>query len=92
MKLCVLFKPGKLTETNGSQEPQAILRWKAGGKQRLENVVGEGQSDHSLVGWVNDQHGNPQSQEPAGKRWTQKLFDILALLKQTCMKNLLSMF
>ena len=52
-----------LTQTDAGQQPQAILWWEAGGEERLEDVVGEGQSDHSLVGRVDDQHGDPQSQK-----------------------------
>lgn len=59
-----------LTETDGSQQPQAVLRWEAGGEQRLEDVVGERQGDHSLVGGIDDQHGDPQPEEPIKQRHT----------------------
>lgn len=53
-----------LTKTNGSQQTQAIFWWEAGGEQRLQDIVGERQCDHSLVGRVDDQHSDPQPQEP----------------------------
>lgn len=56
-----------LTKTNGSQHTQAIFWWKAGGEQRLQDIVGERQRDHSLVGRVDDKHSDPQPQEPAQK-------------------------
>lgn len=57
-----------LTEADGSQQTQAVLRREAGGEQRLQDVVGESQRDHGLVGRVDDQHGDPQPQEPAKRR------------------------
>lgn len=53
-----------LTQTDGCQQTQAVLGGEAGGKQRLQDVVGEGQCNHCLVGGIDDQHGNPQTQEP----------------------------
>lgn len=57
-----------LTEADGSQQTQAVLRWEAGGEQWLQHVVGKGQCNHGLVGRVNDQHGDPETQEPEGKK------------------------
>lgn len=57
-----------LTEADGSQQAQATLRREAGGEQGLQHVVGKGQRDHSLVGRVDHQHGDPQTQEPEEKR------------------------
>lgn len=48
-----------LTEADGSQQTEAVLRGEAGGEQRLQDVVGERQGDHGLVGRVDDQHGDP---------------------------------
>lgn len=53
-----------LTEADGGQETQAVLRREAGGEQRLQDVVGKRQRDHGLVGRVDHQHGDPQPQEP----------------------------
>lgn len=70
-KLCTAFPfAGRaaetLTEADGSQQTQAALRREAGGEQRLQHVVGKGQRNHGLVGRVDHQNGNPETQEPAG--------------------------
>lgn len=65
---CVYLWHVLLTEANSSQQAQAIFWRKAGGEQRLQDVVGERQRNHSLVGRVDDQHGDPQPQEPEAKR------------------------
>ncbi len=57
-----------LTEADGSEQAEAILRREAGGEQRLQDVVGKRQRDHGLVGRVDDQHGDPQTQETETKR------------------------
>lgn len=57
-----------LTEADGSQQPQAVLWGEAGGEEGLQDVVGERQRDHSLIGGVDDQHGDPQTQEPGTKK------------------------
>ena len=56
-----------LTEADSSQQTQAVLRREARGEQRLQDVVGKGQRDHGLVGRVDHQHGDPQTQEPETK-------------------------
>lgn len=48
-----------LTEADGSQQAEAVLRGEAGGEQRLQDVVGEGQRDHGLVCRVYHQHSDP---------------------------------
>lgn len=57
-----------LTQADGRQQSQAVFWREAGGEQRLQHIVGERQSDHGLVGRVDDQHGDPQTQEPERKR------------------------
>lgn len=57
-----------LTQADSSQQTQASLRREAGGEQRLQDVVGKGQRNHGLVGRVDHQHGDPQTQEPGTKR------------------------
>lgn len=67
--VCTHTQPGVLlTQADGSQQSQAVFWRKAGGEQRLQDVVGERQRDHGLVGRVDDQHGDPQAQEPERKR------------------------
>lgn len=57
-----------LTEADGSQQTQAALWREAGGEQWLQHVVGKGQRNHGLVGRVNDQHSDPETQEPEGRK------------------------
>lgn len=61
MKVYLRYILVSLTEADGSQQAQAVLWWKAGGEERLQDVVGERQRDHSLVGRVDHQHGDPQT-------------------------------
>lgn len=68
-----MYPSDLLTETDSSQHTEAALWWKAGGEQRLQDVVGEGERDHGLVRRVDDQHGNPQSQEPEAQSEGQRL-------------------
>lgn len=58
------LSPSKvLTQADGSQQAQAVLRGEAGGEEGLQHVVGEGKGDNGLVSGVDDQHSDPQSQE-----------------------------
>lgn len=57
-----------LTEADGGQQTQAVLWGEAGGEEGLQDVVGERQRDHGLIGRVDDQHGDPQTQEPGTKK------------------------
>lgn len=68
MLVCKSCDPVLLTEADGSQQTQAILWREACGEQRLQDVVGKGQRNHSLVGRVDHQHSDPQTQEPETKR------------------------
>lgn len=48
-----------LTEAEGCEQAKAVLWWEAGGEERLQNVVGEGESYDCLVGGVDHQNSNP---------------------------------
>lgn len=41
------------TQADGRQETQGGLRGQAGGEERLQDIVGEGESDDGLAGRVN---------------------------------------
>lgn len=53
-----------LTQADGSEQTQTILWGEAGGEQRLQDVVGKGESNNRLVSGVDHQHSNPQPQKP----------------------------
>lgn len=55
-----------LTQADRSHQAQAILWGEAGGEEGLQDVVWEGESDHSLVSGVDYQHRNPQTQKAGG--------------------------
>lgn len=64
-----------LTQADGSKQTQTILWGEAGGEQRLQDVVGEGESNNCLVSGVDHQHSNPQPQKPV----TQNHTDVIIL-------------
>lgn len=53
----------RLTQADRSQQAQGIFWREAGREEGLQDVVGEGESDHSLVCGVDDQHRNPKPQK-----------------------------
>lgn len=62
-----------LTQADASKQTQTILRGEAGGEQRLQDVVREGESDNRLVSGVDHQHSNPQPQKPVAYKCSKKL-------------------
>lgn len=66
-----LLRTKTLTEANAGEQAKAVLRREAGGEQGLEDIVGKGQGDDGLIGRVNHQHGDPQTQEPGTKKKNQ---------------------
>lgn len=89
---------GRLTQADGSQQTQGGVWGQAGGEQGLQDVVGEGERNHSLVGGVDNQQGDPQTQKAVGPHtrevdetsaytaWTNKA-QCSASLQQTVVEN-----
>lgn len=56
--------PTVLTYAGGGEHPCGNEWWDTVGEDRLQHIVGEGEGDDCQCGWVHDEHGTPQQQEP----------------------------
>lgn len=57
-----------LTEAGGRQESSCHIGGNAVWENRLQDVAGEGERNHSQGGGVHDENSTPQQQEPSKDR------------------------
>ena len=84
---CVKYMES-LTYDGSSDEADGDIRGGAGGVEGLDQVVGEGQGDHRLTGWLHYQQRRPQSAaEWIGLNHKKAYIPNMALVKFTSCWN-----